>query len=185
MSENITEVDVHVPAEQASDQDVSAANAHVMEVCFIGFIAIVTIAALIEAFRYELVSSRTPFVFMVPLLILLAVQLMRLLRVRSFSSVTARISAVVANEIPSFRKVLVLQFWFASLLAVIILAGHYAGLAMFMAVTIYFLSKENLRMSLVVTVVTTALIYLTFEVGFNIELYRGLILRYFQGYRVL
>ena len=47
-----------------------------LEICFLGLVGLVVVAAFIEALGYKLVSSRTPFVIMAPLLILIAVQVL-------------------------------------------------------------------------------------------------------------
>jgi len=160
------------------------ANFHALEVCFVALIGILVIAAFFEATTYKLVSSRTPFVIMVPLIILLVIQMIRLLEVGSVSSVTQRVGASIKGQIPSITKNVSLLSWLTALLATIVIAGHYIGIAAFVFVLTRVLSREALRPALWVTAGTTVLLFITFELGFDIELYRGLIYRYFAGYRV-
>ena len=50
-----------------------AAARRSLEICFLAFVGILVLMAFAQAISYELVSSRTPFVIMVPLLILIGV----------------------------------------------------------------------------------------------------------------
>jgi hypothetical protein len=63
------------------------------------------------------------------------------------------------------------------LLGTIYLIGHYAGMMIFMFLLLHFKAKESLRLSVIVTLIVTAIIFVLFEQIFNIELYRGLIFR--------
>ena len=70
------------------------------------------------------------------------------------------------------------------LLLLILVAGHYAGIAAFMFVLLRLISKESLDLSLLISIGVTISIYFLFEHGFNIELYRGLIFKLWSGYEV-
>jgi hypothetical protein len=67
--------------------------------------------------------------------------------------------------------------WMIFLLGTIYLIGHYAGMMIFMFLLLHFKAKESLRLSVIVTLIVTAIIFVLFEQIFNIELYRGLIFR--------
>lgn len=176
------------PASLASQKDEdmapSVANRHALEVCVVAVCIVTILGALIEALTYEFVSSRTPFVIMLPLMTLLIIQLVRLLKVRGPAQVSNCVAAAFGGKIPAFNKKINLLVWFAVMLFVIVLGGHYAGLTLFVFVLTWLLSKERLAVSLAVTLGTVAAIFLVFELGFDIDLYRGMIFRHFAGYRV-
>ena len=155
-----------------------------IEVFFLGIVGLVVVAAFIEALSYKLVSSRTPFVIMVPLLILIGVHARRLMVARHKYQWVEAVQKVLQGRAPYFRKIVVLNLWFALLLALIQVAGHFAAIAFFMFMLTWYLAKERWVAALVLTAVMTLLIYLVFEQFFNIELFRGMIYRYFAGYRV-
>lgn len=155
-----------------------------LEVVFLAVIAALVVAALLEATTYSLVSSRTPFVIMVPLLGLIVFQVLRLTRSEHRGHVRARLLRTWAGQNLYFNKVLAIVVLSVVLLGTIVVFGHYPAIALFIFYLTRVLAKEQLKLSLIVAVVCTVLIYLLFEIGFDIELYRGLIVRYFQGYRV-
>ncbi len=155
-----------------------------LEVVFLAVVAAVVVAAFIEATGYALVSSRTPFVIMVPLFGLIVLQAVRLVRSEHRGHVVARLSRVWSGQNFYFNKVLGIVILCAVLLVTILLFGHFPAIALFIFVLTRVLARENLKLSLIVAAVCTGLIYLLFEIGFDIELYRGMIVRYFQGYRV-
>lgn len=155
-----------------------------IELCFLGVVGLIVIAAFIEALSYKLVSSRTPFVIMVPLLLLIGLQARRLLVVRQRFQWVEAIRKVFRGRAPMFRKIAILNGWFVLLLALIQIAGHYAAIAFFMFMLIWYVAKERWLTALIVSAAITLAIVVVFEHLFNIELYRGLIFRYFAGYRV-
>jgi hypothetical protein len=53
------------------------------------------------------------------------------------------------------------------------LVGHYIGISVFMFVLMRWIAKEKLWLSLAIAAGVTLLIFVLFEYGFNIELYRG------------
>lgn len=173
-------------ASQERENEVATADAnrHALEFCFVVVGIVLVLAAFLEALTYQLVSSRTPFVIMVPLLLLLIIQLVRLTKAGGPSQVSGRVSAALSGQIPAFNKKFLLLIWFAVLLFIIALAGHYAGLAVFIFTLTWLLSKERLLVSAAITLGTITIIFAVFEVGFDIELYRGMIFRYLAGYRV-
>lgn len=159
-------------------------NMFVLEVCFLAVLGIVVLAAFIEAMTYPLVSSRTPFVIMVPLLGLIAFQSRRLLRVPDKPRIRRRVGIAVNGGSHLFRKVMGMLGWFVMLMALIVVAGHYVGIAAFVLLLTAYAGREKLMLAIILTVATTLILYVVFEHGFNIELYRGLIWRYYAGYRV-
>jgi hypothetical protein len=68
------------------------------------------------------------------------------------------------------------------LMLLIFFAGHYVGVATFMYILCNVISKESKLLSVLVSTGVTAILYVLFEIGFNIELYRGLIYNFLSGY---
>lgn len=181
----ITEAaDTAEAAEAETREAAGTSDLFALEACFLAFLGLAVLAAFVEAFSYQIVSSRTPFVIMVPLLALIAVQARRLMAAGSRHRVRDRIALALNRSTPAFGKVLAMQGWLALLLLLIVLGGHYVGIAAFMFLLMRVAAKERLVLALAVTAATTALIFVLFEYGFDIELYRGMIFRYFAGYRV-
>ena len=140
-------------------------------------------AAFLQAFRFEFVSARTPFVIMVPLLAMIAFQLVRLMRRSDLAGPSAIVGKALRGAYPAFNRLFRLSLAFVGLALTIEVFGHYIGIATFMVFLMRVMGRERLWLSLLVSGAATAVIYLAFERGFNVELYRGLFFRYLQGYR--
>jgi hypothetical protein len=168
-------------AQHQSSED--RANMLTLEICFLALVGLVVLAAFLEATTYKLVSSRTPFVIMVPLILLIVFHARRLFKVRKQAEFNRRISLALSGKMPSLNKVVSQSGWMVALLAMVVVLGHVVAIAIYSFVLMRIIAKENLKLALTVTVVTTVFIYVLFEMGFNVELYRGLILRYFLGFR--
>jgi len=160
-----------------------AGRYYALEICFLAFIAVVTLVFLWQATGYKLVSSRTPFVIMVPLLALIVVHARRLWRIRADFRPQARIRAALSGATPEVNSVFRISLWMTLLVFMIWVLGHVVGIAVFCIILMRFLAKESWPLTLIVTILTAAFIYGVFEYAFNIDLYRGLILRYFLGFR--
>lgn len=156
----------------------------VLELCFLLFLLVVVTIAFFEAMTYKIVSSRTPLVIMVPLLILLVVQTVRSVRSSGDQTILHRTVRALRGRNNNFRKINALAAWIVAMGVTIQIFGHYIGIAGFMFLLMWHVAKQKLQISLLVTLVTTAVIFLLFEQGFNIELYRGMFFRYLAGYRV-
>lgn len=68
------------------------------------------------------------------------------------------------------------------LLILIMLAGHYAGIAAFMYVLLSYIARENTRVSVGVSALVTGFVYILFEHVLGMELDRGMIYRLSAGY---
>jgi len=158
-------------------------NLFALEICFLGLVGLVVVIAFLEATTYKIVSSRTPFVIMVPLLILIAIHAYRLWRIRSEFHPGRRISAAFHGKNLSLNKVLGFTGWMFGMLLIIAALGHYVGVFLFCLILMRFLEGESWKLTLMVATGTTLFIFGVFEVAFNIDLYRGLIPRWFLGYR--
>lgn len=148
-----------------------------LEMIFIVFVGVVVLSAFVAALGYDILSARAPLFIMVPLLILIGVQFNRTRKALSPNEMKSNVGDAASGKNKEFNAVLGLITWMCALLAVIYIAGHYLGIVIFMFLLLYVVAKESLRLSIIVTVAVTAFIYILFEHGFNIELYRGLLYR--------
>ena len=158
-------------------------NLYALEICFLGFIAAIVVWAFFEATTYKIVSSRTPFVIMAPLFVLIVVHGLRLWRVRGDFSPGARIAEAFGGATPSFNKVLGISAWMVLMVLMILVFGHYAGVFVFCVILMRILAGESWMLTLLTAAGTTLFIWIVFEFLFDIDLYRGLIIRYFLGFR--
>ena len=159
-------------------------TSYALEICFLAFVFVVVLAAFIEAFNYKLVSSRTPFVIMTPLLILVVWHGVRLMNPDAWREVKFHAGSAISGRYPLFNKLVGLSLAFVALGMIIYAFGHYIGIFAFMLFLMKVMGKEKLLLALIVSAVATGVIFVLFEKGFNIELYRGLLFRYMAGYRV-
>ena len=155
-----------------------------LELFFISLTGIAVLGGFIAALGYDFVSARTPLCIMVPLLILIGVQFNRTRREIHVETVRSDVSQILNGQNARFNSVTAFIGWMVLLLLLILVAGHYAGIAAFMFVLLRQISKESLKLSLLVSIGVTVVIYFLFEHGFNIELYRGLIYKLLSGYEV-
>lgn len=158
-------------------------NIYALEICFLAFVGVVVVVAFFEALTYKLVSSRTPFVIMAPLIVLIVIHARRLWRVRDQFDVAGRFSAAFAGQTPGMIKVLSISAWMIGMVLMILVFGHIAGILLFCLILTRGLARESWALSLITSGLTVLFIFGVFEYIFNIELYRGLILRYFLGFR--
>lgn len=156
----------------------------VLEIIFVAIVSFVTLAAFTQALSYHIISSRTPFVIMVPMIVLLALHINKLRKSIGPKGIKHLFGSVLANMPAEVKTTLYLLGWLCVMGAGIIIGGHYVGVTMFMFLMIYYVAKEPFKLTIITTLGTTSLIYGIFEYGFNIELYRGMIFRYFAGYDI-
>jgi hypothetical protein len=110
------------------------------------------------------------------MLILIAIQFSRVRKKVTAANLRGEVRRVVNGERAHFREAFALMFWMFFLLAVIWLAGHFAGMAIFMFVMLRMVAKQKMLMSVGVTAGVTIVLYALFSHVFNIELYRGLLI---------
>lgn len=179
------ETDIVVPdAVEAEDaRRDRRGNLFALEVCFLAFVGIFVLAAFVEALSYKLVSSRTPFVIMVPLIFLIAIHARRLMGVQEKLDVRARIAAALSGDNANLNKVAAFCGWMGVLLVFITVFGHLVAILAFCIILMRFVENEKWKLTLLVAAGTTLFVYCVFDFVFNIELYRGLIVRWFLGYR--
>lgn len=156
---------------------------HALEIVFLSAVGLIVLAAFFEAFTYKLVSSRTPFVIMVPLLLLIGFQAYRLARAGALLEVRYHVGSALRGRYEAFGKLWALGGSIVGLAATIFVLGHYIGIGGFVLYLMRVLAREKLLLSLLVAAGTVAAIYGVFELGFNVRLYRGLVFRWMMGYR--
>lgn len=144
-----------------------------LELLFITAIGIVIFAALITSLTYDLHSALAPLCIIVPLLILAGVQFNRARKAVDMSAIRLNVSESVRGQRVYVTSIVRLIGWMLFLLLSIYLLGHYAGMFVFMLLLLRVVAKEKLSVSLMITAGVTFVIYLLFELLFNIELYRG------------
>ena len=114
---------------------------------------------------------------------LTAVQIIRARRTyKSSVSVADDCVASLANK--QLIKAMKLVAWTIMLLALIMLGGHYLGVALFMFILLKFVKGKEVFFALAVSASVTLILFILFEIGFDIELYRGLIYRALNGYKL-
>ena len=148
-----------------------------LELCFISLFGVVVISGFVAALTYDFVSARAPLFIMVPLLILIALQIRRTIAVTEQDALMAALSHTIRGQNRIFNVAVGFIAWMGLLLVLIFVVGQYAGMAAFMLVLLRMVSRETTRLSVLVTVGVTIVVYLLFEQVFNIELYRGLLVR--------
>lgn len=169
----------HAPDTQGSDPEKV-----ILELCFLAVVGAILTAAFLRALTYDIVSARPPLVILTPLLVLVGVRLRRLWLASHTSGIKSALRRLVAGENRQYAKAGELFAWIFLLLAFIYLGGHYLGIAVFMFLLMRGVAGEPVVLSAWVAVVVTLGLYLLFELGFEIELYRGLIYRIWAGYDV-
>ena len=166
----------------AEEADEVTENNTTLELFFVVLIGLAFVAALIAALNYDFVSARTPLVILVPLLILIGVQINRTRKATNAKAIKSSLSRVAAGKDRKFNLVAGMSGWIVMLMLLIFFAGHYVGVATFMYFLLNVISKESKLLSALVSTGVTAILYVLFEIGFNIEMYRGLIYNFLSGY---
>jgi len=169
-------------AREEARQEAHVANLLTLEICFLAVVGLVVAAAFFEALTYQLVSSRTPFVIMAPLFLLIVIHAKRLYSVRDRANLRERLSNALHGKVANLNAVIAMSGWMLALFALILTLGHYIGLLVF-SFALMIKGDETRKIAGIIAIVTTVLIFLVFEYGFDVELYRGLLFRYFMGYR--
>ncbi|KHF38631.1 tripartite tricarboxylate transporter TctB family protein [Halalkalibacter okhensis] len=168
-----------------SDVDPSLVQKNpVYELVFLLIVGIAVFIAFISALGYHPVSARAPLVVMAPLILLMAVHGFRLFRATDKAYFKDFFDGIIKRKNTEQVKILLFVGWMLILCGLIYVGGHYIGSALFMFILLYFYGKEKLKTSLLLSIIATIVLYCLFEMVFSIELYRGLIYRYFMGYDV-
>ena len=155
-----------------------------LELTSLVLVGLLTVGALVTAIGYDLSSSRPLFVILVPLVLLIAVQIYRTMRVAGHGQVFPVINAAFSGRIRDFAVASRFLVMLLALLLCIYILGHYAGLLLAMFYLIRIHGGESLKMALAVPVITAIALFGLFDLVFSIELFQGQLYRYFAGYRI-
>ncbi|MEE9159399.1 MAG: hypothetical protein V3U60_13575 [Gammaproteobacteria bacterium] len=166
----------------SEDADKVMGNNTTLELFFIVLVGLALGTAFIAALTYDFVSARTPLCILVPLLLLIGTQINRTRIATNAKKVMSDLSYAVRGQNRKFNKAAGMVGWIVMLMLLILIAGHYVGVATFMYILLNVISKESKLLSASVSIGVTTIIYILFELGFNIELYRGLFYDLLSGY---
>ncbi len=159
----------------SEEADKVTGNKTTLELFFITLLGLAFGGALIAALTYDFISARAPLVILAPLLLLIGAQINRTRKATDAKTVVADFSCAVKGKNPKFGKAAGMAGWILLLMLLILIAGHYVGIATFMFILLNVISKEGRLLSALVSVGVTVVIYFLFDHGFNIEMYRGII----------
>lgn len=150
-----------------------------LELIFITITGILVVCAFITALTYEGSSGIAPLCIMVPLLLLIGWHFRRTLQASRADRVLSEIMSAVRGKNRIVNGAAVFIAWMVALVGLIFVAGHYVGIAVFMFVLLRMVSRESMVMSVGVSVGVTLVIFLLFEYAFRIQMYRGVLERWF------
>lgn len=150
-----------------------------LDLVFITITGILVVGAFITALTYEGSSGIAPLCIMVPLLLLIGWHFRRTLQASRADRVLSEIMSAVRGSNKIVNGALVFIAWMVALVGLIFVAGHYVGIAVFMFVLLRIVSKESMVMSIGVSAGVTLVIFLLFEYAFRIQMYRGVLDRWF------
>jgi hypothetical protein len=169
----------HKEGKAANAKDMAA-----LDLCFVLFIGALMTGALVSALNYDFVSARTPIVILVPLLIMIAIQIKKSFSAAGFADIAHAFDKLVTGKYSVFNGVAGFFAWLLLLLILIFLAGHYAGMMIFMFMLLHMVAEEKLGLSLTISVSVALAIYLLFQQIFSIALNRGLVYQVWNGYSI-
>lgn len=159
-------------------------NKQTLELCVSIGVGLLVLVAFISSLTYDFVSARAPLVILVPLLLLSFMQIKRAWHGAKETDLMADLGNTLRLKNSNFNGIAGFFGWVVYLSILIYVAGHYAGILIFMFFLMHLVAEEKLSLSLITSVVVTVVIYMLFEHLFNIELYRGLIYRVWAGYGI-
>ena len=145
----------------------------VPELACLAGIGIAALLAAVETVAVEPRRSAFPLIVLVPLLALAGLQAVRLWRGPRGTAGGWDVDRGAVGTVAML----------ALYLALILGVGHYAASFAFVFLMIRGLGRERARLALAIAAAMTVAIFLVFEIGFDLEMYRGLVFRFFAGYR--
>ena len=159
-------------------------NKTTLELFFITLLGLAFGCALIAALTYDFISAQAPLVVLAPLLLLVGAQINRTRKATNAKTVVADFSRAVRGKNPKFSKAAGMTGWIVMLMLVIFIAGHYVGIAAFMFILLYVISKEGRLLSALVSAGVTGTIFFLCEHGLYVASLRGLISILMSGYLI-
>ncbi len=167
------------PRQETSGAPGEGQDESTLELVFITITGILVLGAFITALTYEGSSGIAPLCIMTPMLLLIGWHFRRTLQASRADRVLSEIMSAVRGSNKIVNGALVFIAWMVALVGLIFVAGHYVGIAVFMFVLLRIVSKESMVMSIGVSAGVTLVIFLLFEYAFRIQMYRGVLDRWF------
>ena len=130
-------------------------NKSTLELLFITLLALAFAAAFVAALSYDFSSAQAPLVILVPLILLIGVQINRTRKTTNSKTVMSDFSHAVKGKNPIFNKAAGMVGWIVMLMLLILIAGHYVGIATYMFILLNVISKEGRLLSASVSVGVT------------------------------
>ena len=154
-----------------------------LEVLFIIALLALMATFFIMSIGYPTAARVMPYVFMIPLTIILISQLIRVLNLyRSLPAPDDQISEMdsLIKQLSKKKSVkgYFLVLWMIVFLILINLVGIVFGIGIFLICFLRFISEEPWRVALLIGIIVPAVIHILFQVLFGIILYPGLIGRF-------
>jgi TctA family transporter len=147
---------------------------------FFCFLLILLLAVFfVAALGYKPVTRRAPVIVMIPLAVMLVGQAAVLVKkLKQILAENVESSLLPRIEEKKLRKAVVLLLWMMFLMLVIYVAGHVAGILIFLILILRFASHERWLLSISLGLAVTISLYVLFEIILMIPLYPGLIYKY-------
>jgi len=140
--------------------------------------------ALVTAISYGPVPAAMPLVILAPLVPLTALQGWRAWSAQRSARAPGGEPRSGSGAGAGLGRAVGLAGWSLALVGLVLVAGHYAGMAIFMYLLIGRSSGRGAGFALAVSVAVTLAVFAVFELGFGIGLYQGLVYKALAGYRL-
>lgn len=182
MSEDNTELTPEKPI----DGPPVSKEIRVAEVVFVLFLLLVTVTAIIESLTYSMTAARTPLVILTPLLLLIiGITVREIMAMRKDGAkLFETVKMAFQGQFPIFNKFLIFSLWLVFLIAMIVVLGHYVGVAIFIWLLMRPVGKEKNSLAIKVAVGTPLAIYGLFDLVLNLEMFPGILYQLWAGYDV-
>ena len=165
--------------------DLEHKNRHkASELLFVALMAIMVIASLIAMSGYSFVAARPPLVIAIPLLILILIHGLKLYLRPPSIAILRELELLFLGGNNDTYRVIAIFAWMILFLMFVIIFGHYPGMCVFIFMLMKFVSTETTKLAVSVSLGTTGFIYLLFTFILEINLYSGLVYRFYKGYQI-
>jgi len=144
-----------------------------IELLFCCLLLVLVILFIVLAGDYKPQTSRVPFAIMYPLALMLLGQIVLLLKRLK----NTNFSLINRENSDNFFKGTKLILSIISLLLLIYLTGHLAGISIFLIFFLKFISKKQWVLSIISGLSVSVVLYLVFQVLFKMSLYPGILIR--------
>jgi len=154
------------------------------ELLFVLLIALGVIASLIAMLNYSFVAARPPLVIAVPLLVMILLHGLVLYLKPPAINFFKELEILFLEGNEGTYRVIAIFALMIVFLVFLILFGQYPGMCAFIFILMRFVSQEATKLALLVSLGTTGFIYLIFTFVLGIDLYKGMIYMFYQGYQI-